>query len=123
RALSRLIEQHDAYHWMAGGISVNYHTLSDFRAGQGALLDRLLTENIAALCANGVLDVSCLAQDGVRVRASAGAASYRRRETLEEHLVAAGELVERLKREVDENPDASNQRMRAAKERAARERV
>jgi len=123
RALSRLIEHHDAYRWMAGGISVNYHTLSDFRAGQGALLDRLLTENIAALCANGVLDVSCLAQDGVRVRASAGAASYRRRETLEQHLVAAGDLVERLKREVDEDPDASNRRMRAAKERAARERV
>jgi transposase len=123
RALSRLIEQHDAYRWIAGGVSVNYHTLSDFRVGQGALLDRLLTENIAALCANGVLDVSCLTQDGVRVRASAGAASYRRRGKLEQHLAAARELVERLKREVDENSDASNQRMRAAKERAARERV
>jgi Transposase DDE domain len=70
-----------------------------------------------------VIDVSCLTQDGVRVRASAGAASYRRRDTLEQHLVAARELVERLKREVDEDPDASNQRIRAAKERAARERV
>ena len=123
RALSRLIEFHDAYRWLAGGISVNHHTLSDFRVGQEALLDRLLTENIAVLSANGVIDVSCLTQDGVRVRASAGAASYRRREALAKHLAAAHELVERLKREVEESSDASNQRIRAAKERAARERV
>jgi transposase len=123
RALSRLIEHHDAYRWLAGGISVNYHTLSDFRVGHGALLDRLLAENVAALCAVGAIEVSALAQDGVRVRASAGAASFRRRGRLQEHLAAARELVERLKREVDENSDASNRRMRAAKERAARERA
>jgi transposase len=123
RALSRLIEHHDAYRWLAGGVSVNYHTLSDFRVGHGALLDRLLAENVAVLCANGVIDVSALAQDGVRVRASAGAASFRRRGKLEQHLAVARELVERLKREVDENSDASNQRMRAAKDRAARERA
>lgn len=123
RALSRLIEHHDAYRWLAGGVSVNYHTLSDFRVGHGALLDRLLAENVAALCAVGVIDVSALAQDGVRVRASAGAASFRRRGRLEQHLAAARGLVERLKREVDENSDASNQRMRAARERAARERA
>ncbi len=123
RALSRLIEQHDAYRWLAGGVSVNHHTLSDFRVGHGALLDRLLAENVAALCAAGVIDVSTLVQDGVRVRASAGAASFRRRDRLERHLAMARDVVERLKREVDENSDASNQRMRAAKERAARERT
>jgi len=82
-----------------------------------------LAENVAALCAAGVIDVSALAQDGVRVRASAGAASFRRRERLEQHLAAAHELVARLKQEVDANSEASNQRMRAAKERAARERT
>jgi transposase len=123
RTLSQLIEQHDAYRWLAGGVNVNHHTLSDFRVGQGALLDRLLAENVAALCAAKVIDVSALTQDGVRVRASAGAASFRRRGRLDRHLAVARELVERLKREVDENSDASNQRMRAAKERAARERA
>jgi transposase len=123
RALCRLIEHHDAYRWLAGGISVNYHTLSDFRVGHGALLDRLLAENVAALSAAGAIDVSALSQDGVRVRASAGAASFRRRGRLEQHLATAREVVARLKREVDENPDASNQRLRAAKERAARERA
>jgi transposase len=123
RALCRLIEQHDAYRWLAGGVSVNYHTLSDFRVGHGGLLDRLLAENVAALCAAGVIDVSTLVQDGVRVRASAGAASLRRRGRLEQHLAMARDVVERLKREVDGHPDASNQRLRAAKERAARERA
>ena len=83
----------------------------------------LLAENVAALCAAKVIDVSALAQDGVRVRASAGAASFRRRGRLEQHLAVARDLVERLKREVDVSSDASNQRIRAARERAARERT
>src|SRR3546814_16037197 len=58
RALARLCEQHDAYRWLCGGVSVNPHTLSDFRVGHGALLDRLLTENVAALIAAGVIDRS-----------------------------------------------------------------
>lgn len=123
RVLSRLIEHHNAFRWLAGGVWVNHHTLSDFRVDHAALLDRLLTENVAALSAAGVIDLSTLAQDGVRVRASAGAASFRRRGRLEDHLAQAREVVQRLKREVDRNSDASNERMCAAKERAARERA
>lgn len=123
RALARLCESHDAYRWLMGGVSVNYHTLSDFRVNNGELLDRLLTENVATLAACGLIDLDRLAQDGVRVRASAGAASFRRRKTLEEHLARAHEVVQQLKREVHDDPAASNQRIRAARERAARERV
>lgn len=123
RALERLCESHDAYRWLCGGVSVNYHTLSDFRVNNSALLDRLLTENLAALCANGLIDVTKLAQDGVKVRASAGASSFRRRPTLEQHLAVAREVVEQLKREIDGDPNISNNRIRAAKERAARERA
>jgi transposase len=123
RALARLCESHDAYRWLLGGVSVNYHTLSDFRVGQGDLVDRLLKENVATLAACGLIDLDKLAQDGVRVRASAGAASYRRRARLEEHLARAHEVLEQLKHEVHDDPAASNQRIRAARERAARERV
>src|SRR6266545_1170105 len=123
RALARLCESHDAYRWLVGGVSVNYHTLSDFRVGHGELLDRLLAHNVAALAACGLIDLDKLAQDGVRVRASAGATSYRRRATLEDHLIRAQEVVEQLKREVDDEPAASNRRIQAAKERAAQERV
>jgi transposase len=123
RALSRLCDSHDAYRWLLGGVSVNYHTLSDFRVGQGELLDRLLTAHVAALAEVGVIELSALAQDGVRVRASAGASSFRRRATLEEHLGRAQEVVASLKREVSDDPDASNRRIKAARERAARERA
>jgi len=123
RALERLCENHDAYRWLCGGVSVNYHTLSDFRVGCADLLDRLLAEHVAALAKAGLVNLDALAQDGVRVRASAGAASFRRGATLDRHLAQAQELVATLKREVDANADASNRRIKAAKDRAARERA
>jgi transposase len=122
RALERLCESHDAYRWLCGGVSVNYHGLADFRSGHGELLDQLLTQNIATLAAAGVISLAEVVQDGVRVRASAGASSFRREQSLHKHLKKARRLVERLKQEVDEDPDASNRRIKAAHERAARER-
>jgi transposase/vacuolar-type H+-ATPase subunit H len=122
RALERLCNSHDAYRWLCGGVSVNYHGLADFRSGHGELLDQLLTHNIATLSAAGVIELAEVVQDGVRVRAGAGASSFRRQQSLHKHLKKARRLVEHLKREVDEDPDASNRRIKAAHERAARER-
>jgi transposase len=123
RALERLCERHDAYRWLCGGVSVNYHGLADFRVGCAGLLDRLLSEHLAALMQAGLVDLDTLAQDGVRIRANAGTSSFRREATLEEKLAAAKAVVEELKREVEASPDASNQRIKAARERAARQRV
>src|SRR6267142_3694672 len=122
RALERLCDSHDVYRWLCGGVSVNYHTLADFRVGCADLLDRLLTEHLAALANAGLVNLDTLAQDGVRIRASAGAASFRREATLDRHLAQAQAVVEELKREVDADPEASNRRIRASRERAARER-
>src|SRR5260221_9677903 len=104
RALERLCTSHDAYRWLCGGVSVNYHGLADFRSGHGELLDQLLTHNIATLSAAGVIEVAEVVQDGVRVRAGAGASSFRRQQSLHKHLKKARRLVEHLKREVDEDP-------------------
>ena len=123
RALARLCESHDAYRWLCGGVSVNYHTLSDFRLSCPALLDDLLTRNVAALSAAGVIDLDEVVQDGVRVRAAAGSGSYRRKKTLHKELGKARRLVARLKRETDDDHGASNRRITAARQRAARERV
>jgi transposase len=122
RALAKLTESHDAYRWLCGGVSVNYHGLSDFRSAHPELLERLLIENVAALSVAGVIDLDEVVQDGVRVRAAAGSSSYRRRKKLHKELNKAKRLVERLRRESEADPDASNRRIRAAKERAARER-
>jgi hypothetical protein len=120
--LARLCESHDAYRWLCGGVSVNYHGLADFRTAHPDLLDRLLTENVASLSVAGVIDLDEVAQDGVRVRASAGAGSFRRRKKLHKEFKKAQRLIERLKQEADDDPQASHRRLKAAQERAARER-
>ncbi len=122
RALARLCGSHDAYRWLCGGVSVNYHTLADFRVAYPGLLDELLTRNVAALAAAGVIDLDSVAQDGLRVRAAAGAASFRRRKTLTKCLKQARRLVKRLAAEIEDDAGASERRIKAAKARAARER-
>ena len=122
RELARLCETDAAYQWIAGGVPLNHHTLSDFRADQGPLLDRLLTQSVASLMAAGVVDLNRVAQDGMRVRTSAGGKTFRRRAKLEEYLAAAGEQVERLKAEGNDDPAAGQRRIQAARRRAAQER-
>jgi len=122
RKLARLCEEHVAFQWLCGGVSVNHKTLADFRVGQGALLERLLVDGFAALLAAGVARLDRVAQDGMRVRASAGAASFRRRSTLERLRVAAAAEVARLAREIEADPGAADRRERAAQVRAAADR-
>ena len=122
REIERLTEMHDAYRWICGGVNVNHHTLSDFRCARVDVLDELLSESVAVLVNKGLVKVDRVAQDGMRVRASAGAASFRRRSTLELCLKQARAQVQWLKGEIDADPNASNRRRRAARERAAKER-
>ena len=121
RGLARLSESHDAYRWICGGVQVNYHTLSDFRTAHDEVLDELLSESVASLMAAGVVKLARVAQDGMRVRASAGTGSFRREDKLKGYLEEARARVQRLKREVDEDPGALTRRQAAARERAARE--
>lgn len=122
RQLARLTQEHDAYRWICGGVQVNYHTLADFRSQSEEALDGLLTENVAGLMAAGVVKLKSVAQDGMRVRASAGAASFRREEKLKGYLDAARAQVAALKQEVESDPGAEARRIKAAKDRAANER-
>lgn len=122
RALARLCEQHDAFRWICGGVSVNHHTLSDFRVAHGAWLDEQLSRSVAALMHVGAVTLKRVAQDGMRVRASAGAASFRRAGSLRKCLKQARAQVERLRAELDEDPGAGTRREQAARARAARER-
>jgi transposase len=122
RAIARLTREHDAYRWICGGVQVNYHTVSDFRAEHGAALDGLLTDSVAALLVVGAVKLKRVAQDGMRVRASAGASSFRRRGTLERCLDDAQQQVEALKRQVEDDPGALTRKQQAARARAARER-
>jgi transposase len=120
REVDRLCVSHDAYRWIRGGVSVNYHTLSDFRVQHAAAIDDLLTQSIAALIKRNVITLARVAQDGTRVRASAGLRSFRRRPTLDEALRVARQQVERTARQED---GAVLSRQAAAQARAAAEQV
>src|SRR5215831_2851828 len=120
RALARLCEEHDAYRWLCGGVSVNYHTLADFRVEPTAELDELLTSSVAALMATGAVKLQRVAQDGVKVRASAGRGSFRRELRLARIRAEASAQVEALKREVHDEPQATTRRLAAARERQQR---
>ncbi len=122
REVARLAVEHDAYRWICGGVSVNYHALNDFRSGNVALMDELLTDNVAALAAVGAISLERVAQDGMRVRADAGAASFRRQASLEEHLSQARELVQMIKTQIQIDPGQAKRQAQAARLRAAQER-
>jgi len=122
RKLARLCEVHDAYRWLCGGVSVNYHTLNDFRVGHDGALDELFSRVLATLMHHDVVRVSRISQDGTRVRAGAGSKSFRRRPRLEALLCEAQAHVTALKAQSDDEPGASARR-RAARERVARERA
>lgn len=118
RVLARLCRDHVAYRWLCGGVSTNAHTLSDFRVAHAAILDTILITSVTAMVASGQASLDELAQDGVRIRANAGASSFRRRQTLEARIAAR---VDQLKKEIDSDSTASSRRAQAARERADRD--
>jgi len=125
RELGRLCEEHVVYRWLCGGISVNYHLLSSFRSEHGERWEYLLTEIVAALLQQNLVTLDRVAQDGMKVRASAGKSSFRREPTLEECLAEARQQVQALEklREQPQDAEASlSRREAAARQRAVKER-
>lgn len=123
RELARQCQENRAFLWLLGGVTVNHRLRSDFRSDHGEALDQLLTQVIAALVDQGVVKVSRLSQDGVRVRVGAGASSFRREQRLEKLLEEAQQHVRALREELD-SPAVRAQltaRQRAARKRAARD--
>src|SRR5689334_6042578 len=122
REVARLCQEHIAYQWLCGGVGMNAKTLGDFRIAHCAVLERLLVDSFTALIQAGVASLERVAQDGVRVRAAAGAASFRRHSTLQGCRDQAAETVRRLRVEAEKDPAASQRRQAAARRRAAEDR-
>ena len=101
RELARQCQESLAFRWLCGGVTVNHRLLSDFRTDHGEALDELFTQVIASLVDKGVVKVSRISQDGMRVRVGAGASSFRREERLQELLAEAQQHVEELRRQLD----------------------
>jgi len=124
RELARQCQENVAFQWLCGGVTVNHRLLSDFRTDHGEALDGLFTQVVASLVDQGVVKVSRISQDGLRVRVGAGASSFRREERLEQLLQEAKQHVTELNQQ-REAPGAAappvTARQAAARQRAARE--
>lgn len=122
RKITELTTRDIPYMWICGGVSVNHHRVSDFRTQHGELLERILTDSIAVLLHNDLITLDTIAQDGMRVRASAGSGSFRTQKGLEKARETAQAYVDELNENADD--PAENDRCRAsAQKRAARERL
>lgn len=124
RELARLCTESKPYQWLCGGVSMNHHTLSDFRVGHGVALDELFTQVIASLVEKKLISVHRISQDGTRVRACAGSSSFRRKDRLRLLLEQARAHVAELKKLLDDPEQSAglSAKKRAAQQRAARER-
>ena len=121
RRLAELCTRDFAYLWICGEVTVNRDLLNTFRSSHPEALDRLMTETIGILLHHDLVSLTRVAQDGMRVRASASKSSFRRQATLQEHLQAAREQVERMRQEGDDD-GGGRSRQEAARQRAAEER-
>lgn len=121
RELDRLAERDLAYRWLAGGVPLNYHGLAAFRVDHVALLDRLLTESVTALVAEGLVSLAEITLDGTKVRANASRASFKTEPTLVRIEAAAEARIAALKAELESDPAAGSRRRQAAQVRAQRE--
>lgn len=122
RRIERLTQEHRAYRWIRGEVPLNHHMLSDFRWQRAEAMDELLTHLLGVLMHQGLLKLGQVAQDGLRVRASAGSGSFRRRKKLKECVAMARQRVQALKEQSTEEAAQRSAAQRAAQERAANER-
>jgi transposase len=118
REIARRCTYEPAFQWLCGLGEINHHTLSDFRVNHDASLRELFVQVLGVLSAEGLVSLERVMHDGTRIKACAGADSFRREERLKEHLEAARKQVEAMGDPGEEEPT----RKRAAQERALCER-
>lgn len=123
RVIEEYTNEHDAFKWLCGGVKVNYHTIADFRTDHLDQLNDLLTQSIAVLATSGIISLEEISQDGMRVRASAGAGSFRRETSLKFSLELAKMHLEDLDEEAKKHPNKCKSRLAASNRRAAEEHV
>jgi transposase len=123
REIERQSKWRPELRWLCGLEVVNHHSLSDFRVENAAALEEIFTQVLAALSAEGLVELEQVAVDGTRLRSQGSTSSERRRGTIERHLSAAREAVEKLSRAADEDSQEHSARRQAARKRAAAEKL
>lgn len=119
REIERRTETDLAFRWITGERKVSRQTLSNFRNDHSDALQKAFTDVLGVLLHEGLLSLDTVGVDGMRVRASASAPSFRSRSTLEE-MKEQAEL--HLKAVLAQAADpALSRREKAAREQKARE--
>ena len=104
REIARRCTYEPAFQWLCGLGEINHHTLSDFRVDHDASLRELFVQVLGVLSAEGLVSLERVMHDGTRIKACAGADSFRREERLKEHLEAARQQVEAMGDPREEEP-------------------
>lgn len=123
REIERRCEYDLRYQWICGGVRPGYHVLSDFRSQSEKEFDEVLTQSVAVLLHQGLVTIERVAFDGMRVRAHAGASSFRRGTRLRELRGVVEEQIAVLKAELDADPSVGTRRQQAARRRAVEQRA
>ena len=122
RHIDRLCREHDAYKWLAGNVSLNYHTIDDFRTQYYEQLQELTAQVLAVIMDEGLIEVYRTAIDGTKIHACAKESRFHREGTINEKLEAARRHLDAVNKEAEDNVNVSL-RKKKARERAANERV
>lgn len=121
REIERLMEWEPGMQWLGGLLTVNHHTLSDFRVEHKAALDELFAQLLALLETEGLVSLEQVMHDGTKIRTQAGGDSFRREKTLRQRVEQARQVVAEMGDPRAEG--AAKGRQQAGRERAARERA
>lgn len=120
RQIARQCDYNPAYQWLTAATTPSAHSLSDFRTQHGEALKDLATQMLGLLAEEEMVDLEQVTLDGTKIRASAGADTFRRQKSLEQHLQEARQRIEEL--ESSDREEVSQQKLQA-RQRAARERL
>jgi len=124
REIERCTRSDAAFQWIVGDQRVSHDTLSTFRIGHRAALDKTFTDVLGVLLHKRLVSLDLVAQDGTRVRASASAPSFRKQASLEECREQAALHVKAVLAEADDvEPSDGEKAARLAAARDYQQRV
>jgi transposase len=119
REIARRTRSDMAFRWLVGDVKLTHDTLSAFRRKEVTGFDGVLSDILGALLHAGALSLELVALDGMRVRASASAPSFRSAPSLEQCREQAALHVKAVLAQADD-PELTRAQ-KAAREAKARD--
>ena len=123
REIARRTEYDPPFQWLTGMEIINYHTLSDFRIDHKEYLDQLFIQALGIMSAEGLITLERVMHDGTKVKACAGADSFRREDRIKNHMKAAEEQIRTLRESPEEEMSLRRQKAHERITRDKKERM